>query len=92
MIDDNLNISDEMLAAYIDGNSNPLEEKIVSESFSNESVTEVLELSTDCKDSELLTNFEALDFSSVVDDFTKPLRDYNELKNNIDFTDDTHIM
>lgn len=81
-----------MLAAYIDGNSNPLEEKIVSESFSNESVTEVLELSTDCKDSELLTNFEALDFSSVVDDFTKPLRDYNELKNNIDFTDDTHIM
>lgn len=92
MIDENLNISDEMLAAYIDGNSNPLEEKIVSESFSNESVTEVLELSTDCKDSELLTNFEALDFSSVVDDFTKPLRDYNELKNNIDFTDDTHIM
>lgn len=93
MIDnDSLNISDEMVAAYIDGNCNRLEEMVITASISDESVAEVLELSDDCKGLEYMNDFDPLDISGLVDDFTRPLREYNELKNNIDSPDDYPIM
>lgn len=93
MIDnDALNISDEMYAAYIDGNCSPLEEMIIKASIQDESVAEVLELSNDCKNLEYMNNLELLDISGIVDDFTRPLRDYDELKGNIEAPDNSPIM
>lgn len=93
MIDnDTLNIGDEMYAAYIDGNCNPLEEMIINSSISNESVAEVLELSNDCKEFERMNDFEPLDISSIVEDFIRPLRDYEELKRNIEAPYNSRIM
>lgn len=93
MIDkDTLNISDEMYAAYIDGNCSPLEKMIINASISDESVAEVLELSKDCKDLDSMNNIEALDISSIVEDFTRPLKDYDELKGSIEASDNSPIM
>ena len=93
MIDkDTLNISDEMYAAYIDGNCSPLEKMIINAYISDESVAEVLELSKDCKDLDSMNNIEALDISSIVEDFTCPLKDYDELKVNIEAPDNSPIM
>lgn len=93
MIDkDTLNISDEMYAAYIDGNYSPLEKMIINASISDESVAEVMELSNDCKELERMNNLEPLDISSIVEDFTRALRDYDELKGNIETPDNSSIM
>lgn len=93
MIDnDTLNISDEMYAAYIDGTCNPLEKMIIKASISYDSVAEVLELSNDCKGLECLNDFELLNISSIVEDFTRPLRDYDELKSKIEEPDNSPIM
>lgn len=89
---DTLNISDEMYAAYIDGNCSPLEKMIINAYISDESAAEVLELSKDCKDLDSMNNIEALDISSIVEDFTRPLRDYDELKGNIEAPDNSPIM
>lgn len=60
--------------------------------FPDESVAEVLELSKDCKELERMNNIEILDISSIVEDFTRPIRDYDELKGNIETPDNTPIM
>lgn len=86
------NISNEMFAAYIDGNCNPLEETIIKSSILDEFVAEILELFDDCKDLENVNDFEPLDLSDIVHNFTKPLRDYNELKGNIDEPENSTII
>lgn len=93
MIDkDTLNISDEMYAAYIDGNCSPLEKMIINASISDESVAEIMELANDCKELEDMNNLDLLDISSIVEDFTRPLKDYDELKGNIETPDNSPIM
>lgn len=93
MFDDDMNtISDEMFAAYIDGNSTPIENILVTDFLSNESALEILDLSEDCKNGELLASIEPLVISDIVDDFVRPFKDYDELKGSIDNPDSSLIM
>lgn len=92
MFDEENNVSDEMLAAYIDGNSSPIENLLIADFLPEESAIEVLDLSADCKNVELLSNVEPITFSDIVDVFVRPFKDYEELKDNIDTPDNSGIM
>lgn len=54
-------ISDEMLAAYIDGNAIPIEDNIIGKYSDNEELQELLEIVSDIKsDPELIDSGESL--------------------------------
>jgi len=77
-------ISDEMLAAYIDGTSTPLENMIIEQQLNDENLRETIELASECNDLELINHVESIDISKAIDDYLKPFEDFNELKENID--------
>lgn len=92
MFDEENNVSDEMLAAYIDGNSSPIENLLIADFLPNESAKEILDLSADCKNEKLISNVEPISFSDIVGEFVRPFKDYEELKDNIDTLDNSGIM
>lgn len=92
MNDDAMKISDEMLAAYLDGNSIPLERLLIDESLTDESTREVLELVADCKNAEALEQVESIPMEDIVERLTRPFHEYEELKSGLDQPKNDPIM
>lgn len=85
-------ISDEMLAAYIDGTSTPLESTLVEQQLSDENIQEVIDLVSDSADLDFIQNVEPLDFTSMIDNYLKPIEEYQELKADIDSSPDDIVL
>lgn len=77
-------ISDEMLAAYIEGTSTPLENIIIEQQLDDEDIRETIEIASEYDEADILDNIEAIDMSKIIDDYLKPFDEYKELKDNID--------
>lgn len=88
----NDHISDEMLAAYIDGTSTPLESTLVEQQLSDENIQEVIDLVSDSADLDFMQNVEPIDFTSMIDNYLKPIEEYQELKADIDGGPDNLIL
>lgn len=85
-------ISDEMLAAYIDGTSTPLESTLVEQQLSDENIQEVIDLVSDSADQDCMQNVEPIDFTSMIDNYLKPIEEYQELKADIDSSPDDIVL
>lgn len=85
-------ISDEMLAAYIDGTSTPLESTLVEQQLSDENIQEVIDLVSDSADQDFMQNVEPIDFTSMIDNYLKPIEEYQELKADIDSSPDDIVL
>lgn len=85
-------ISDEMLAAYIDGTSTPLESTLVEQQLSDENIQEVIDLVSDAADQDFIQNVEPINFTSMIDNYLKPIEEYQELKANIDSSPDDIVL
>lgn len=85
-------ISDEMLAAYIDGTSTPLESTLVEQQLSDGNIQEVIDLVSDSADLDFIQNVEPLDFTSMIDNYLKPIEEYQELKADIDSSPDDIVL
>ena len=85
-------ISDEMLAAYIDGTSTPLENTLVEQQLSDENIQEVIDLVSDSADQDFMQNVEPIDFASMIDNYLKPIEEYQELKADVDRGPDDMIL
>lgn len=85
-------ISDEMLAAYIDGNAIPIEENIIGNYSDNEELQELLEIISDIKNSpELIDSGESLQAEipdKLFEDQDNPLE---EIRRNVEEAD-KHVM
>lgn len=85
-------ISDEMLAAYIEGNAIPIEENIIGTCLDNEELQELLEIVSDIKSNqELIDLGESLQAEipdKLFDGQDNPLE---EFKRNVEETD-KHVM
>ena len=77
-------ISDEMLAAYIEGTSTPLENMIIEQQLNDENIRETIEIASEYDEADVMDNIEAIDISKTIDDYLKPFDDFKELKNDID--------
>ena len=77
-------ISDEMLAAYIEGTSTPLENMIIEQQLNDENIRETIEIASEYDEADVMDNIEAIDISKTIDDYFKPFEDFKELKDNID--------
>ena len=77
-------ISDEMLAAYIEGTSTPLENMIIEQQLNDENIRETIEIASDYEQADVMDNIEAIDITKTIDDYLKPFEDFKELKDNID--------
>ena len=77
-------ISDEMLAAYIDGTSTPLENMIIEQQLDDEKLRETIEIASEYEETDVMDNIEAIDITKTIDDYLKPFEDFKELKDNID--------
>lgn len=77
-------ISDEMLAAYIEGTSTPLENMIIEQQLDDEKLRETIEIASEYDEADVMDNIEAIDISKTIDDYLKPFDDFNELKKDID--------
>lgn len=84
MTNPNEYISDEMLAAYIDGTSTPLENMIIEQHLNDESLRETIELASEYDEMEMMNTIEPIDISKTIDDYLKPFEDYKDLKDDID--------
>lgn len=84
MINMNDYISDEMLAAYIEGTSTPLENMIIEQQLNDENIRETIEIASEYDESDVMDNIEAIDISKTIDDYLKPFDDFKELKKDID--------
>ena len=84
MTDVNDYISDEMLAAYIDGTSTRLENMIIDQNLNNEDFQEAIELSADYNDFNAINSVESIDISKTIDDYLKPFEDYRDLIDDVD--------
>lgn len=80
----NDSISDEMLAAYIEGTSTPLENMIIEQQLNDENIRETIEIASEYDEADVMDNIEAIDISKTIDDYLKPFDDFKELKNDID--------
>ena len=81
-------ISDEMLAAYIDGNAIPIEENIIGSYSDNEELQELLEIISDIKSSpELIDSGESLQAEIPDKLFEGQDNPLEELKRSIEETD-----
>lgn len=91
---DNLDnfISDEMLAAYIDGNAIPIEENIIGNCLDNEELQELLEIVSDIKSNpELIDSGESLPAEIPDKMFEGRDNPLEEIKRNLEETD-KHVM
>lgn len=77
-------ISDEMLAAYIEGTSTPLENMIIEQQLDDENLRETIEIASEYEETDVIDNIEAIDITKTIDDYLKPFEDFKELKDNID--------
>lgn len=77
-------ISDEMLAAYIEGTSTPLENMIIEQQLNDENIRETIEIASEYDEADVMDNIEAIDITKTIDDYLKPFEDFKELKDNID--------
>lgn len=77
-------ISDEMLAAYIEGTSTPLENMIIEQQLNDENIRETIEIASEYDETDVMDNIEAIDISKTIDDYLKPFDDFKELKKDID--------
>lgn len=77
-------ISDEMLAAYIEGTSTPLENMIIEQQLNDENICETIEIASEYDEADVMDNIEAIDISRTIDDYLKPFDDFKELKKDID--------
>ncbi len=77
-------ISDEMLAAYIDGKSTPLENMIIEQNLNNENIRETIELSSEYNDFDAINSVEPIDISQTIDTYLKPFEDYKDLVDDVD--------
>lgn len=77
-------ISDEMLAAYIEGTSTPLENMIIEQQLNDENIRETIEIASDYEQADVMDSIEAIDITKTIDDYLKPFEDFKELKDNID--------
>ena len=77
-------ISDEMLAAYIEGTSTPLENMIIEQQLDDEKLREAIEIASEYEGTDVMDNIEAIDITKTIDDYLKPFEDFKELKDNID--------
>lgn len=77
-------ISDEMLAAYIDGTSTPLENMLIEQQLNDENIRETIELASEINEADIMEGIESIDISKTIDDFLKPFEDFKELKEDID--------
>lgn len=77
-------ISDEMLAAYIEGTSTPLENMIIEQQLNDENIRETIEIASEYDEADVIDNIEAIDISKTIDDYIKPFDDFKELKKDID--------
>jgi hypothetical protein len=85
-------ISDEMLAAYIDGTSTPLESTLVEQQLSDGNIQEVIDLVSDSADLDFIQNVEPFDFTSMIDNYLNPIEEYQELKADIDSSPDDIVL
>jgi len=86
-------ITDEMLAAYIDGNAMPIEKNIIEEYINNEEFQEILDIVSDIKDNpEIVENTEGLnnEIPDNIEEYTESL--LHELKKGIEKTDNNNII
>lgn len=77
-------ISDEMLAAYIDGTSTPLENMIIEQQLDDENLRETIEIASEFEETDVMDNIEAIDITKTIDDYLKPFEDFKELRDNLD--------
>ena len=85
-------ISDEMLAAYIDGNAIPIEENIIGNCLDNEELQELLEIVSDIKNNpELIDSGESLQAEIPDKLFEGQDISLEEIKRNVEETD-KHVM
>ena len=74
------NISDEMLAAYIDSNATPLECLIIGDAANDEEIMEVMDIISGIRNSsDLLLDDEYFELKVIVESLNKIER-FNELK------------
>lgn len=74
------NISDEMLAAYIDSNATPLECLIIGDAVNNEDIIEVMDIISDIRNSsDLLLEDEYFELK-VIEESLNRMEQFNELK------------
>ena len=85
-------ISDEMLAAYIDGTCTPLENTLVEQQLCDENIQEVIDLVSDSANQDFMQNVEPIDFASTIDNYLKPIEEYQELKADVDRGPDVMIL
>lgn len=84
--------SDEMLAAYIEGNATPIEKNIIDEYLNMDDLVEVLDIVSDIKTSpELLESGEILDAENVDSVISNTEPTLQELKHEIE-NKNQHIM
>ena len=85
-------ISDEMLAAYIDGNAIPIEKNIIGNYSDNEELQELLEIISDIKSSpELIDSGESLQAEIPDKLFEGQDNPLEEIKRNVEESD-KHLM
>lgn len=77
-------ISDEMLAAYIEGTSTPLENMIIEQQLDDEKLRETIEIASEYEETDVMDNIEAIDITKTIDDYLKPFEDFKGLKEDID--------
>lgn len=72
-------ISDEMLAAYIDGNALPVESMIINNAISIDcEIEEVVEIGTDINDFVVVSDVKDMEVLNSLFDFPKALTDKSE--------------
>lgn len=87
-----MDVNDEMLAAYIDGNTTPLENIVIDEAIGDESITEVIDLTKDCTNLELMADDEILPLEDIVKDIIRRIQDYQDLKTDLDKPEEKPLM
>ncbi len=85
-------ISDEMLAAYIDGKSTPLENMIIEQNLNNENIRETIELSSEYNDFDAINSVEPIDISQTIDTYLKPFEDYKDLVDDVDIGSEDVVL
>lgn len=80
-------ITDEMLAAFLDGKAFPLEKCLIEDRMSNEDIQEVIDIVTDIRN-----NIEPLDNPEENIDLVDEDTDLESLKRNLEGNDATSLM
>ena len=86
------NISDEMIAAYIDGNATHLESNIIENLSKNDDFQEVADISLDCKDSEIIESVEPVDMAEILGQYIASVEIFSELKKDLDSEHSDNVM